>query len=129
MNWLTPKTLHDIRSFHGLASLYHRFIKNFSSISAPLTECLDHNAFTWNIKAQQSFEALKENIFSVPMLAFPNFDIMFEVNCDTSNVGIGFVLSQEDRPIVFFNEKLNDTKTKYSTYDKEFYAIVWTLNH
>eukprot|EP00253_Pinus_taeda_P023337 PITA_23337 len=40
---------------------------------------------------------------------------------------IGGVLSQEDRPIAYFSEKLNDAKRKYSSYDKEFYAVVQAL--
>jgi hypothetical protein len=36
-------------------------------------------------------------------------------------------LSQEDRPIAYFSEKLNEVKLKYSTYDKEFYAIIQAL--
>ena len=36
-------------------------------------------------------------------------------------------MSQEGHPIAFFSEKLNDAKRRYSTYDKEFYAIVQSL--
>jgi hypothetical protein len=36
-------------------------------------------------------------------------------------------LSQEDRPIEYFREKLNEAKVKFSTYDKEFYAIIQAL--
>jgi hypothetical protein len=36
-------------------------------------------------------------------------------------------LSQEDRRIAYFSEKLNEAKVKYSTYDKEFYAIIHAL--
>ena len=40
---------------------------------------------------------------------------------------IGAVLSQEGKPIAYFNEKLNDAKKKYYVYDQEFYAIVQAL--
>ena len=40
LSWPEPKSLHDVRSFHGLASFYRRFIKNFSNLITPVTECL-----------------------------------------------------------------------------------------
>jgi hypothetical protein len=36
-------------------------------------------------------------------------------------------LSQDNKPVAYFSEKLNETKRKYSTYDKEFYAIIQAL--
>jgi hypothetical protein len=60
-------------------------------------------------------------------MVLPYFSKIFQVRCDASGFAVGVVLSQDNGPIAYFSEKLNETKMKYSMYDKEFYAIIQAL--
>jgi hypothetical protein len=62
-----------------------------------------------------------------PIMVLPNFSKTFQVKCDASGFAIGAVLSQDNRSITYFSEKMNEVKIKYSTYDKEFYAFIQAL--
>jgi hypothetical protein len=47
--WKPPTTVHQVRSFQGMAGYYHRFISNFSKISKPITEMLKNQVkFVWS---------------------------------------------------------------------------------
>jgi hypothetical protein len=45
MEWPTPRSIHDVRSFHDLAYFYRRFIKNFNSFIAHITKCVKGHIF------------------------------------------------------------------------------------
>jgi hypothetical protein len=128
-NWPLPKSVFEVRSFHGLASFYNKFIRNFSGISTPMMDTVKkrHKSFHWIEEAEKSFNLLKKKITEQPILVFPDFSKTFQVKCDASGFVIGAVLSQDDRPITYFSEKLNEVKVKYSTYDKELYAVIQAL--
>ena len=128
VEWTSPNNIHETRRFHGLATLYRRLIKNFSSIMAPKTNCMKKGEFMLTKDAQRALKTIKELMTQAPTLRLPDFSKVLEVVCVASSIGIG-VLSQYGHPIAFHSEKLNSAKLNYSTYDKELYALVQTLKH
>jgi hypothetical protein len=100
-----------------LDSFYGKFIRNFSEICAPLVACLRKGKFKWNFVAHMGFELLKK-VIERPILALRNFHEVFQVDFDASDMAIGVVMRQDERPIAFFSEKLNEAKKTYSVYDQ-----------
>ncbi|KAF8116007.1 hypothetical protein N665_0024s0032 [Sinapis alba] len=120
--------LGEVRSFHGLSKFYRRFVPNFSTIAAPLTEVIKRNmGFKWEQAQEEAFHILKGKLTQAPLLTLPDFSKTFEIECDASGVGIGVVLVQDRKPIAYFSEKLGRATLNYPTYDQELYALVRAL--
>jgi len=128
-----PKTLKQIRRFLGLCGWYRRFIKNFAIIASPITDLLKKSKkLVWNSQAQEAFEKLKLSLSTAPVLANPDFNRQFYIQCDACKDGIGGVLFQVDddgaeRPISFISQKLNAAQKNYSTTELECLAVIISI--
>jgi hypothetical protein len=62
--WLSPRSMFEVRIFHGLASFYRKFIRDFSGICAPMMDTVKkkHKSFKWTEEVERSFNILKEKI-------------------------------------------------------------------
>ena len=58
VTWPRLGSMHDIQSFIELAAFYHHFIRDFSSVTAPLTDCLKKETFLWTEAAEQALKYL-----------------------------------------------------------------------
>jgi hypothetical protein len=76
---------------------------------------------------EEAFNTLKDKLTHAPLLQLPDFQKMFELECDASGNWLGAVLLQEGKPVAYFSKKLSGASLRYSTYDKELYALVRTL--
>jgi hypothetical protein len=104
------------------------FIKDFSTLVAPVTKIVKKSiGFKLGIEQDNAFNLLKEKLCLTPLVVLPDFMKVFSVENDASEIGIEAILMQDKRLIAYFNEKLTGTILNYTTYDKELYALMITL--
>jgi hypothetical protein len=114
--------------FLGLIGYYRKFIKNYGKISATLTALLKKNAFSWDPKAAQSFQDLKDTMCTIQVLALPNLTNIFVLECDSSRKRIGAVLMEDGRPLTFTNKQISNKHLGQSIYEKEMLAILHVMD-
>nr|XP_017214371.1 uncharacterized protein LOC108191961 [Danio rerio] len=95
INWPKPKTVKELQHFMGFANFYRRFIRNFSTVAAPLTSLVKGGStrLSWSNDATRAFSHLKSRFSSAPILCHPDPNLPFTLEIDASNTGIGAVLS------------------------------------
>ena len=129
-----PHTLKELQSFLGLANYYRKFIKNYSKISLPLTDALQHASNSRPViftdAMVQAFNDLKTALTNDPCLQLPDPDGEYEVTTDASEdeATVGAVLTQYGHPIAFESKKLNPHQRNYPVHDKEMCAIMHALD-
>jgi hypothetical protein len=60
-------------------------------------------------------------------LVYPDHSKVFEIYTDASSKQLGAVITQDNRPIAFFSQKLSNMQRKYSITKIKLLAIVNTL--
>ena len=129
-----PKTKKQVRSFLGLVGYYRKFIPNFSTIAAPLTDLTKKfkpNLVDWREEHERAFTTLSRAITESPILCLPDMEKGFFLRTDASDTGIGAVLLQDylgtKFPVSYASRKLLDRETRYSVIEKECLGIVWGI--
>ncbi|KAL0173110.1 hypothetical protein M9458_033421, partial [Cirrhinus mrigala] len=92
--WPQPLTVKELQRFLGFSNFYGGFIKDYSTITAPLTSLLRGKlqALNWNPSAHEAFQRLKEIFSTAPILHHPDRKLPFTVEVDASTTGVGAVL-------------------------------------
>ena len=102
LQWETPRSTTEIRSFLGLVGYYRRFIEGFSKLALPLTKLTcKGRAFVWDVQCEESFGELKRRLTSALILTLPNLGEPFVVHFDASKMGLGGVLMQNDKVVSY----------------------------
>ena len=130
-----PTSVKSLQTFLGMVGYYRRFLYQFATIAAPLTDLLRKDSpFVWTDAQQNAFELLKKALQNPPILVFPNYNEPFTLITDASDTGIGGVLMQKRNgkfhPLGFYSRKLrsqNPNEQAYPVIDRECLAIVQSL--
>ena len=107
----------------------HQFAKTAHSLIQLLRKDASKNQFMWTSECETSFETLKSNLVSAPILALPCFVEPFKLYTDASDFAVGCVLEQvqggKSRVIAYTNQVLTPSKQKWSAFQREAFALLW----
>jgi len=118
--WYVPNNVGDIRSFHGLASFYRRFVPSFSTIASPLNELVKKDTpFEWDERQQKAFDDIKAKLTQAPILALPNFERI--ILCPKE-----FIIHSDHETLKYLKSqhKLNKRHPKWVEYLEQFPYVI-----
>lgn len=131
-NFPTPYDKDSVRRFVAFANYYRRFVKNFATLTKPMSYLTKKNVlFKWTSECEENFQILKDRLMNPPILAYPDYNKEFIVTVDASDSGCGGVLSQlhgeDDLPIAFISKAWSRADSIKSTPIQECLAIHYAL--
>ncbi|GFW00150.1 retrovirus-related Pol polyprotein from transposon 297 [Trichonephila clavipes] len=134
-NLQAPTTKKQLRSALGLCNFYRQYIPNFAKIALPLMELTKKkvpNEIPWSKEAENAFKELKTTLCGITELQVLDIEKPYYLHTDASQTAVGCCLGQLDgedniHPITFGSQKLNPSQQKWSTIEREAYAIIWAL--
>lgn len=130
-----PQNRRELMRILGMSGFYRKFVPNFATVTAPLTDLLKKGTkWVWSEACQVALESVKAILVCEPVLVAPDFQKSFCLAVDASDVGVGGVLLQAgadgvERPVAYFSKKLSRHQRAYSTIEKEALALVLTVQH
>lgn len=121
-----PDNKKDLLTFLGMVTYLSRFLPNLSTISEPLRNlCKENVKWHWSKQQDSAFMKLKEMIKESPCLAYFDLDKKITIECDASEKGLGAVLLQEGKPVIYASKTLSSAEKKYAQIEKEALAILF----
>jgi hypothetical protein len=126
-----PRDKGALRSFLGMAGYLRHFIPRYSALVAPLTDLLAKGkSFDWTQPCNDAFDEVKEAIATSTFLNIPDSAKPYDIHTDASEEALGAALSQtgtDGQPLYlyFASKRLNPTQRRWSTGEREMFAIVW----
>ena len=124
-------------SYLGMLNFYRRYLRGAASILKPLTDATcgvggKHSQLEWTKETEKGFVAANAALTDSKHLAHPIQESELSLVVDASNHHKGVALQQQSpgsewQPHSFFSRKLTDTETRYSTFHREFLALVAAL--
>ena len=128
-----PDLRKQVRRFLGAAGFYRKFVRDFATVTAPLTELTKTTErIKWSAEHTLAWKTLQQAMASYPILRQPDSGREYFVDTDASNVGLGAALLQrgEDgilHPVAYASRKLTPVERTYSTREQEALAIVFSI--
>ena len=125
----------EVRRFLGAFVFYHIWLPHFAHVSDPLYQLLRKGKkFIWTNEHTQAVQQLKEALLKAPVLRQPDYNggRPIIVTVDTSPIGIGWVINQEDEEqhqyaIKFGAKILNDRQRNYAQVKRELWYLLTAL--
>lgn len=121
-----PTDTAGVQRLLGVVTYLAKFLPRLSTVAEPLRRLTDKDAaFDWLPQHDKALAQIKEMITAAPVLHFYNKDKEVTIECDSSDVGLGAVISQEGHPIAYASRALTQTERNYAQIEKECLAIVF----
>ena len=123
-----PQNVANLQSFNGMINYLKKLSPVLSKLSEPLRRlCQSGVEWEWELEQQDAFEAIKQVITTLPVLAYIDKTKKHTIQCDASKKGLGTVLLQESNPVMYMSRALTETEQRYSNIERELLAIVFAL--
>ena len=123
-----PGDVETMRSFLGLVNYLNRFSPCLAELSEPLREiCRQDMEFELTESVHVALSRTKEEISKNVTLPYFNPGRPTTLQTDASKKGLGAVILQDSRPVMFASWALTGAEKNYQNLERECLVMIWGM--